>query len=489
MYGPSLATVATVRVVTVALFKRRLSPRAAVLLLALGMACAAGCVGDPGPTPRRAYDDKPNVLLVSIDSLRADHLGFMGYERATSPVMDRLARSAVVFDNAHSSSSWTLPAHAALMTGLPDSAHGVSRGGRALPAAAETLAEAFRVAGYRTMGFYSGPFLHPVYGFGRGFDEYVDCSSYGLGSADADPKRLHSASHRDVTGPIVKRELEARVASLGRGPWFVFVHLWDVHYDYIPPAPYDTMFDPDYTGSMTGVNFKRNRDFKPGMDEADRRHVLALYDGEIAWTDNTLGSLVRALLAEQGDLDNSIVVVTSDHGDEFLEHGGKGHRRTLYEEVLKIPLLLHWPAGLKSRRVSEAVGLVDLAPTLLDLAGLPPMASVVGSSLAGLARGGVQADRAVLAELNVAPHLLSAVVQGQSKLITRRHGRRPEYFDLRSDPGEQRPLPADSGGALSGRLRGLLNEAEQRALKPLLLSPSDLSPAMEEQLRQLGYLD
>jgi arylsulfatase A-like enzyme len=157
--------------------------------------------------------------------------------------------------------------------------------------------------------------------------------------------------------------------------------------------------------------------------------------------------------------------------------------------VLKIPLLLHWPAGLKSRRVSEAVGLVDLAPTLLDLAGLPPMASVVGSSLAGLARGGVQADRAVLAELNVAPHLLSAVVQGQSKLITRRHGRRPEYFDLRSDPGEQRPLPADTGGALSGRLRGLLNEAEQRALEPLLLSPSDVSPAMEEQLRQLGYID
>ena len=193
----------------------------------------------------------PNVVLVSIDSLRADHAGCYGYARKTTPVLDRLAGEGVLCEQHISSSSWTLPAHAALFTSLPDGLHGCTDTNFALAAGARTLARRFQEAGYRTAGFYCGPYLHPAFGLAQGFDSYEDCSSYpGMMARVAEASgreeaRINRASHADVTGERVDRALERWFSERGEGPFFLFVHLWDVHFDYIPPPPFDRAFDPD----------------------------------------------------------------------------------------------------------------------------------------------------------------------------------------------------------------------------------------------------
>ncbi|MBU0617850.1 MAG: sulfatase-like hydrolase/transferase, partial [Planctomycetes bacterium] len=188
----------------------------------------------------------PNILLISVDALRPDHLGCYGYGRATSPNIDKLAGEGALFENAISSTSWTLPAHAALFTGLADSVHGCTDTDRRLAENRYTLAERLKDAGYATVGFFSGPYLHPVFELGQGFDEYVDCTSYpelternGIDAKAVDSASVHERSHRDITNPRVYERASAWLTENKRRPFFMFVHMWDVHFDFIPPPPYD----------------------------------------------------------------------------------------------------------------------------------------------------------------------------------------------------------------------------------------------------------
>ena len=303
----------------------------------------------------------PNVLLISIDSLRADHLGCYGYERDTSPNMDRLAREGVLFTQCSSSSSWTLPAHASLFTGLPISSHGCTAAA-SLAEPRHTLAEAMRDGGYRTAGFWSGPYLHPRFGLNQGFEQYVNCASFDFEGKQLD---VNKQSHADITNPKILEEVERWFASRPPGPFFMFVHMWDVHFDYIPPAPYDTQFSADYDGPVDGTP-PRER-----LEGQDLEQLIALYDGEIAWTDHHVGRLLE-LLAEQGVDEDTLVIVTSDHGEEFYEHGEFGHRKTLFEESIAVPLLIRYPRSLPAGlKVETATSLMDLAPTILDAADLP----------------------------------------------------------------------------------------------------------------------
>lgn len=503
---------------------RRPGPARVALLAATGLVVigaawagwrlAARGTGGPQP-PRRA----PNIVLISVDMLRPDHMGCYGYHRPTSPRMDRLAAEGALFEQAVSSTSWTLPAHAALFTGLADSVHGCLDTDRPLHADHTTLAERLRARGYATAGFFSGPYLHPVFGLGQGFEAYEDCTSYARRSAElaaetgaVDGPEIWRASHDDVTSPHVYAAVHAWLTANRRRPFFLFVHLWDVHFDFIPPPPYDTLFDPDYRGWVTGRHFLNDRRINRDMPARDREHLLALYDGEIAWTDAHVGRILDDLDA-LGLRDTTLVVLLSDHGSEFFEHGLKAHRQTLYDEVVRIPLIVRCPGRIApGTRASAQVSIIDVAPTILELAGLDAPADVMGRSLVPLLAGGewAESDPAVC-ELfcdagqlrpdgTWAPdeprfpirHRLRAFRRSGHKLIHDLNREQTLVFDLAADPGEQRPLADPDSPLVQAALRdaedGRAWLADFADLARQAYPNGSLPPEVLKQLTGLGYL-
>ena len=376
------------------------------------------------------------MLLISLDTVRRDVLGCYGrrprHAPTTSPTpnLDALARDGVLMQDAYAPSSWTLPSHLSMMTGEPPLVHGVEYDTGTLDPATPTLAEILRGAGYRTAGVFSAPYLEPHWGFGRGFDDYRAAYGPRVTTASARSAELRgqieaaaaagdwgrydelrraqvtvdddlfTIAHRDVTSDQVT---DAVLAALDAGandgrPWFVFAHYFDPHYDYIPPPPYDSRFDPDYTGTVDGQGFLTNprivrRDpSRPGgyvreIGDRDLDHVVALYEGEVAWVDDHLGTIFRAIDA-RGLAARTLVVVVADHGEEFFEHGGIGHHRTLFEESVRVPLLLRLPGVLPAGvSVGGLVSVTDVFPTVLEIVGVtrPPVSG--SSSFLSLVRG------------------------------------------------------------------------------------------------------
>jgi arylsulfatase A-like enzyme len=451
----------------------------------------------PGDAPTGALK-RPNVLLVSIDSLRRDHVHAYGYARETTPTIDRLAREGVLFEQAVSMSSWTLPAHMSLFTSMPPLQHGLTKVQRRLAREVQTLPRVFQANGYATAGFVACPLLSSSLGFAQGFDHYDD---YTL------PQNAPNAADRGLTSPgslaLVNGWLDAWQRGGRAQPFFIFLHLWDVHYDYAPPPPYDRMFDPDYGGTMTGDRFLANREIHPEMDPRDLAHVIALYDGEIRYTDDHLGRLVDRL-ADLGLLDDTILVVTSDHGDEFFEHGGKGHGLTVYDELILVPLVVRYPPRIPAgQRIPGQVRHVDVGPTLLSLAAVAaptdfgtrgryePM--VRERDLTPWITGDPQA--APFPELVAIPETqmifgfgAGAVRTAERKLIEYNHPRNPrQLFDVRRDPGERTDLAA-AQPATAERLSAVRKESH-RALADWTSPTTDhlLDEETRARLRALGY--
>ena len=468
-----------------------------MLLLALAL-CAPACGdADPAATVQRAPARRPDVVLISIDSLRPDHLGCYGYPKPTSPTIDRLAAEGARFDTAVSTTSWTLPAHAAMFTGLYDSAHGLVDNGLELDAGHATLAESFASAGWHTAGFYGGPYLHPTFGLDQGFETWTSCmTTTSDDEPEADLRRAvgsgKNRSHEDVTGPRTLEAVERWAAQLDGRPFFLFLHLWDVHYDYIPPREYVEMFDPGYEGTLDARNLPRNPAVHVRMAERDKEHLLALYDGEIRFTDDVLAKIL-AVLEAKGRLENALVVVTADHGEEFFEHGAKGHQRSLNEEVVRVPLIVRWPGVVPAGAVVETPArLIDLYPTIASLAGVacPP---VQGRDLAPALRGERLEPEAALLELLVRPIELRAWREDEFKVI---RGQPPKSapvklgYDLEADPREQRPVPS-ADERIPVALRALDEELERsialRESRGIGASPFRADASIDARLRTLGY--
>jgi arylsulfatase A-like enzyme len=398
--------------------------------LCLAAACDAGA---PARPPR---DGPVNVLLISLDSTRRDLVSAYGErprhapELVTSPNLDRLAAEGALLLDAYGTASWTLSAHVSMMTGQSSLEHLVDDARHAYTGARPMLAEVLLAHGYRTAGFFSGPFLEPQFGFDRGFERYEACYGEDLAAAaqaatpviddsDGDAQvdvalgAILTASYRDVSSRVVTDralgELDAMAAD-GR-PFFLFAHYFDPHYDYIPPAEHDR-FDPDYAGDLDGRDFLKSPaiagprhaflDRERRISGRDLEHVRALYEAELAWTDAQVGRLLDRLDA-LGLAGDTLVVVTADHGDEFFEHGSIGHRRTLFEEIVAVPMVVRLPGDVPAGvRVRGLVSHDDLLPTVLDLARLPPLASLASTSFAPLLMGEDDgAERSVLGRVVV----------------------------------------------------------------------------------------
>lgn len=397
---------------------------AAVCSVAALLAC-----GEPAaPRP-------PDVWLISADTLRADHLGCYGYLRDTTPNLDALAARGALFERAFSASSWTLPAHASMLTGLYPVGHGLRDDGVALPPQVPTLAEGLRRLGYHGVATVSHVYVSSAFGLDRGFEVFDDSLTRG-------------GTRNPRAARVVARFLE-HVRAAPDAPVFGFVHFFDPHWGYTPPPPYDTRFaDPGYDGPIDGSYASMERFLTPDapMAARDLRALVAGYDAEIAYLDAQLGRLFEGLRAA-GRLENAVVVFTADHGEEFKEHGGLGHGLTLYGEQLRVPLLIAGhPAFPPGTRRRDPVSPVDLLPTLLEIAGAPRPGASDGRSLLAPARDD---DRPLFAESIRFGIVRRAVRRGHFKLIHSPETGRREYFDLRSDAGEQRPLGEDpSGGVL-----------------------------------------
>ncbi|MEO0650179.1 MAG: sulfatase-like hydrolase/transferase [Planctomycetota bacterium] len=498
--------------------------------LVAGAALTALLAGCGRSSPR-------TVLVVSLDTARADGVSLT--DTAVTPRLARLAERGTVFEQAIAGSSWTLPSHAQMFTGQPPALHGVLDDDVVIDPLTPTLPELLDDQGFFTGGIYSGVYLAKAFGFGRGFDEYVNAieggaeleglfessAELGGGEAGAAWRSFDLQSHRDVSSPRIVRAAEGLLRAAGSKDLLLFAHFFDPHYDYIPPAPYDARFtDPDYAGELDGADFWSNpRIFdEEGRPQAlppeDLQHLLALYLGELSWTDEHVGQIVD-LLREADRLENTWIFVVGDHGEEFFEHGSWGHRSTLYEEQLRVPFLVVPPETAEftaPRTVAGQVTLSDLLPTVLDALELPASEHAVGRSLLPALRGEPLPERPALSSLRSRPrtrvdggqvvtdHVLVDSFREQSSKLIRRllvaDGAATVsevlYFDLERDPGESTPESDPSDSRLRAAYERL--EAELARLNThydaVPHSPAESRASagkewLEASLQMLGYAD
>jgi arylsulfatase A-like enzyme len=480
----------------------RRSSLAAALLL-------AGCVGCSPDVPVR-----PNIALIVLDTVRADRITCGGDGPAATPNIDALCERGIRFTHASATSSWTLPAHASLFTGLYPIQHGATQEHTRLDGGAATLAELLAAEGYRTLGVSANPLVSVKSGLARGFAEFAETWRT--------PRSSPHPAARDHPNLLAAERLLADLQPAE--PFFLFVNYIEAHGPNDPPEPYRSR-ELAPGASSEQIERARHRGAKQfyldssSISPAGFARIEDLYDGEIAYLDELVGGLIQALEAA-GQLDDTLVVLTSDHGENFGDHGHFRHVFNLYGSTVRVPLLILLPGGARGGEVrSEPVGLVDVFTTLLDAAGIASPA-LPGRDLLG----DLAADEppAIIAEYYfpiqalrlfepdaiathrrvLEPHLrrLRSIETDGLRLIWSSDGRH-ELFELAEDPDERRnlhgePRLAEREHALHGRLAAFVESAggprplPDPAQRPAELEGAfeDLDPASAELLRELGYL-
>lgn len=417
----------------------------------LGAAVLGGCGGEVSPPEV----SRPNLLLITLDTLRADHLGCYGGSVAETPVLDGLAKEGVLFLNAVAPVPLTLPSHSSLFTGRYPMAHGVrDNGGFLLADEALTLAEVLQEKGWRTAGFVSAFVLHSRFGVAQGFDTYsdrIEVESAGSVSPDSIQRR------GDETVGEALDWLKDHVTEKGAVPFFVWVHLFDPHTPYEPPEPYATQY------------------------------ALDPYAGEVAYSDEQVGRLLDGL--EHMKLkEDTLVMVMGDHGEGKGNHKELYHGLFIYDSTIKVPMIFRVP-GMAPRKVEGQVRLIDVMPTVLDLTGLEIPGGIAGVSLKPLMTG----EKEDLRLAAYCESYFSTIHYGWSELKSLRVGNykyiqapTPELFDLASDPTEENNL-ALSRPDVASRMRENLNQLEERWGTDASVEAAPLDARTSEALRVLGY--
>jgi arylsulfatase A-like enzyme len=405
-----------------------------------------------------------SILLISIDTLRADRLGCHGTPRPTTPAIDAFARQGVLFSNVITEASWTLPSHMTLMTGLHPTSHGVTVVEKSLPGSIPTLAEVLRDHGYRTHAYTDGGLVGGQFGFARGFEVY-----------DERQKEFRLTLHR------ARQFLESLTAE---EPFFLFVHTYAVHCPYDPRDEYAKIFRTrpaadhlETAGKCGNPDFNRMK-LSPGQVA----FLSDQYDAGVREADDELRKFFQ-FLRERDILERTVVVLFSDHGEELHEHGQIGHERALFVELLQVPLVFVAPAMSPTLR-SDRAGLADVFPTVLDLAGIEAPASQ-GRSLFDEGRPRSH-EAPAFSELD-RDRRLRSVIAGDRHLIQDLDRRVNELYDLRADPLETKDLARK--GSPTQDLLELLTEHSKRLPRPNEIPSRRLSEEKLRELRALGYVD
>jgi arylsulfatase A-like enzyme len=458
----------------------------------------------------------PNIVLITMDTVRADHLSTYGYSRDTTPNLSALAAGATLYRHAVAVSNMTLATHASMFTGLYAGVHGAHYdppaypSGHPLEPGIPTLAEMLAQRGYVTLAEVANyGYLSSFFGVDRGFQIYdvrepvpvVNPhlrlflrngirSLVGLAASSAEfDRKARTAEAIDGAAVQLLRETRARQA-----PVFLFLNYMDAHWPYLPPAPYDRMF-PGKLRDFTNASYERlqqdlifsKRDITPG----EKEHLISQYDGGIAYLDFELGRLF-ARLKELGLYDNSLIVVTSDHGENFGDRHMLDHGIALYHDEVNVPLVVKYPGQNAGRTVDDLVSQIDIAPTILEAAGIPRPNAFAGQSLTRP----IDSERYLYSEAfppdapdNQAERFQrteSAIYHHQQKFIESTKGDR-ELYDLEADPEERHNLYLYAGGLQQASpLKAVLDEWTAR--QPKIHSRLGSTPqSVREQLRSLGY--
>lgn len=449
-------------------------------------------------------EEPTGIILISLDTLRADHLSCYGYERPTSPAIDALASEGALFLHAISTSNWTLPAHVSLLTSSDCARHGVMAADDHIPNELLSLAEILSSHGFSCGAITGGGFVSPKYGLARGFDFYNEAE----GSLDW----VNSAE-------LVFKAATEWIENNQQKDFFLFLHTYQIHSPYLSPEPYrrhwlspQALFDQinveRYLGGKGAV-------FRP-LSPEERRDIIDLYDGEIRYTDEALiGNLIK-WLKEKNLFDRVMIILTSDHGEEFYEHGAWVHGAHLYQESIHIPLIIKFPKGIfQGEKIEKIVRIIDIAPTILEILNLKKSipASWDGRSLLPLLKKKEKSDRLFLADScwlsgdlcsgdNKTNLPLSvATNRGQEKIIFNRpwnevlakiyqpgplHWKSVEIYDLSRDQAEKNDLSLSQPVEIGPILKAL--QARYELLRRLTRIKVILSEEELEKLRALGYI-
>jgi len=425
-------------------------------------------VADPIVHDLDDYGRAKGVVLVSIDTLRRDHVGAHGYAKPTTPRLDALARGGILCEDAVSTSSWTLPAHLSMLTSVDPGAHGGTDMGHGYNRRVPTLPSLMRKAGFATQAVTSHLYVSAVYGLDDGFDN-LDF-------------------HQDRRAAEVADKAIDILDRVGDRPFFLFLHLYDPHWHYDPPEAQRRLFEKPYTGSLTGIWQDFSKRDRAAVTAADLEHLLALYDGEIRYADDEVGRVLDHLKARGLDR-GTLVVVTSDHGEEFLEHGSWEHQKTLYEEVVRVPLVVSGP-GVAARREPAQTSLLDVMPTILAWAGVPPSSAQQGRSLlAAVGEREMYGETDHTTDQTRKLFLRAGAGRWKAILSLSPEGeqRRCEWYDLASDPGETKDAAVPLAFADAVRARATRRWQEARG-KGGPGPAVQLTPEQRERLRALGYV-
>ncbi|MCP3960078.1 MAG: sulfatase [bacterium] len=458
--------------------------------LVLALACA-GCTADP----REAlFPERPNVIVVMIDALRRDHLGVYGYDQPTSPFLDRLAADSFVFDLAFSQASETSVSTSTLLTSRFFPYEAGSKGGQypayTIAQGNTTVAEVFADSGYDTVGVFTNPHHFPGSGYWQGFAEPLYIKPNDTGVFTPHPYGQAPEVVTKFTDWLDRREPESE------SPFFAYLHFMDVHNPYEPPRELEDQFVTARGRRGLYMNGKPEGDRVPTAD--DLSHLRARYDAGIRFLDGEIEKLV-AEIEQRGLLGGTVVVVTSDHGDEFMEHGGLGHNQTLEKEMVAIPMFIHAASAAgrgPGRRIPALVRNLDLAPTMLEIAGIEVPAEFQGRSLVPLISDRRQAARG-------AQHSFAwygdwrSVTTREWHFVWNMQTKEHRLYDNRTDPRGLDDAAASHPDVVEG-FRALIERYGEEHARSYQISKTlqesgdtsaaEMSPEIIEQLKALGYL-
>jgi len=415
----------------------------------------------------------PNVVLITIDTLRADHLGSYGYKRVTSPSIDHLAKKGVVFDNAYSQAPWTLTAMTSIHTSLYPSQHGVIDYNIRINDKFLTIAEFLRNYQYKTIGVISMPFVNSKYGFSQGFEIFNE---------------EHVSDLNDISSHLVTQEAVDYLDSNQENKFFLWVHYFDPHGSYRDHKKFD--FTSDYKGTLPGSVDPSILNFIPdNLTNEDVQYIRNLYDEEIAFTDMNIGKLLQKL-SDLGLEDNTIIIITADHGEEFLERGGFGHRKLLYNELIRVPLIIYSPIdkklnGIRNKNNIESRSIGKTIVELIELPGNPFGGENLLSKENFEPNGGYVFSNVYLKN-NI---LKESAITDNIKLIRNYDTNISELYDLYTDQKEKNNIYDSAEVNISSYQKELSTKIDDRQQSSAdTLHEVDLNPDEIKRLKALGYL-